>query len=104
LEPGADGQGVVSHSKSARARQFRFVRTDIHDLRLESGQLRTVAPVDPAVFEVEYTVHRKFGGNEYPHIGKAIQNGQYHIGNHRGFINGWIGPQKIYGKYVKVEP
>jgi hypothetical protein len=42
--------------------------------RIESGQLCTVVPIDPT------------------------------IGNNRGFINGWIGPEDIYGKCVKVEP
>ena len=34
---------------------------------------------------------------------KAIENGRYQIGNNRGFINGWIGAEHIYGKCVKVE-
>jgi len=56
------------------------------------------------MFEVGDIVLCKVAGNEYLHIVKAIQNGRYQIGNNRGFINGWIGPQSIYGKCVKVEP
>ena len=63
--------------------------------RIESGQLCTVIPVDLKVLEVGNIVLSKVAGNEYPHIVKAIWNGQYQIGNNRGFINGWIGPERI---------
>lgn len=72
--------------------------------RIESGQLCTVVPIDPAMLEVEDIVLCKVAGNEYLHIVKAIQNGRYQIGNNRGLINGWIRPENIYGKCVKVEP
>ena len=72
--------------------------------RIESGQLCTVVRFDPAMLEVGDIVLCKVAGNEYLHIVKAIENGRYQIGNNRGFINGWIGPQSIYGKCVKVEP
>ena len=71
---------------------------------IESGQLCTVAPIEQTMFEVGNIVLCKVAGNEYLHIVKAIQNGRYQIGNNRGFINGWIGPQSIYGKCVKVVP
>ena len=72
--------------------------------RIESGQLCTVVPIDPAVLEVGDIVLCKVGGNEYLHIVKAIQDGRYQIGNNRGFVNGWIRPENLYGKCVKVEP
>ena len=72
--------------------------------RIESGQLCTVVPIDPAVLEVGDIVLCKVAGSEYLHIVKAIQDGRYQIGNNRGFINGWIGSEYIYGKCVKVEP
>lgn len=28
---------------------------------------------------------------------------RFQIGNNRGFINGWIGPNGIYGRCIKVE-
>ena len=55
--------------------------------RIESGQLCTVAPVDPAVLDVGDIVLCKVAGNEYLHIVKSIKNGRYQIGNNRGFIN-----------------
>ena len=72
--------------------------------RIESGQLCTVVPINPAMLEVGDIVLCKVAGNEYLHIVKAIQDGRYQIGNNRGFINGWIEPEYIYGKCVKVEP
>jgi hypothetical protein len=56
------------------------------------------------MLEVGDIVLCKVAGNEYLHIVKAIQDGRYQIGNNRGFINGWIEPEYIYGKCVKVEP
>ncbi len=56
--------------------------------RIESGQLCTDVPIDPAVLEVVDIVPCKVAANEYLHIVKAIENGRYQIGNKRGFING----------------
>jgi hypothetical protein len=72
--------------------------------RIASRQLCTVAPIDPAMLDVGDIVLCKVAGSEYLHVVKAIENGRYQVGNNRGFINGWIGPQSIYGKCVKVEP
>lgn len=71
--------------------------------RIESRQLCTVVPIDAAMLEVGDIVLCKVAGNEYLHIVKAVQDGRYQIGNNRGFINGWIGAEYIYGKCVKVE-
>jgi hypothetical protein len=71
--------------------------------RIESGQLCTVVPIDPTVFEV-LDIVSKVAGNEYLHIVKAIENGRYQIDNNRKFTNGWIATEHIYGKCVKVEP
>jgi hypothetical protein len=60
-------------------------------------------PIDPAMLEVVDIVLCKVAGNEYLHIVKVIEHGRYQIANNRGFINGWIGPESIYGKCVKVE-
>jgi hypothetical protein len=56
------------------------------------------------MLEVGDIVLCKVAGNEYLHIVKAIPDHRYQIGNNRGFINGWIGPEQIYGKSVKLEP
>ncbi|WP_206606531.1 hypothetical protein [Steroidobacter cummioxidans] len=73
--------------------------------KIESGQLCTVEPVrDVAALEVGDIVLCKVSGNEYLHLIKAIQGHRFQIGNNRGFINGWIGSNAIYGRCIKVEP
>jgi hypothetical protein len=72
--------------------------------RIQSGQLCTVMPVDPGLLEVGDIVLCKVHGNEYLHIVKAIDGGRFQIGNNRGFINGWIGPNSIYGRCVEIGP
>ncbi|MDB5335925.1 MAG: hypothetical protein JWN70_1544 [Planctomycetaceae bacterium] len=71
--------------------------------KIASGQLCTVAPVDPASLQVGDIVLCKVGGNEYLHLIKAIQGPRFQIGNNRGFINGWITANSIFGKCIKVE-
>lgn len=60
--------------------------------RIESGQLCTVAPVAADQLEVGDIVLCKGNGAQYLHLIKAIQAGRFQIGNNRGRINGWIGP------------
>jgi hypothetical protein len=71
--------------------------------RIESGQLCTVAPIDPASLQVGDIVLCRVRGNEYLHIVKAIQGGRYQIGNNRGLINGWVGRNGIFGKCIGIE-
>lgn len=71
--------------------------------RIASGQLCTVQPADPAALAVGDIVLCKVHGAEYLHIIKAIRDGRFQIGNNRGGINGWIGPNGIFGKCIRVE-
>ena len=71
--------------------------------RIESGQLCTVAPIDPAAIEVGDVVLCKVHGNEYLHLVKAISGIRFQIGNNRGRINGWVGRNAIFGKCVKIQ-
>ena len=71
--------------------------------KIESGQLCTVAPVDPATLAVGDIVLCKVKGNDYLHLVKAIQGPRFQIGNNRGFINGWISANAIFGKCVRIE-
>lgn len=72
--------------------------------KIESGQLCTVAPVDPETLSVGDIVLCRVGRNEYLHLVKAIRPDQFQIGNNRGFINGWIAASGIFGKCIRVEP
>ena len=71
--------------------------------RIESGQLCTVAPIRPQDLRVGDIVLCKVHGFEYLHLIKAMQGARFQIGNNRGRINGWIGPNGIYGKCIRIE-
>lgn len=71
--------------------------------KIESGQLCTVAPVDPETLSIGDIVLCRVGRNEYLHLVKAIRPGQFQIGNNKGFINGWIAASNIFGKCIRVE-
>lgn len=71
--------------------------------KIESGQLCTVIPVDPATLEVGDIVLCKVNGREYLHLVKAIQGQRFLIGNNRGRTNGWVSAKSIYGKCIRVE-
>lgn len=72
--------------------------------KIESGQLCTVEPVTPADLRVNDVVLCKVGGAQYLHFVKAIDGERYQIGNNRGYINGWVGRNAIFGRLVRVEP
>jgi len=71
--------------------------------RIDSGQLCTVAPVDPAALAVGDIVLCRVHGADYLHLVKAIQGGRFQIGNNRARVNGWIGAAGIFGKCTRVE-
>lgn len=72
--------------------------------KIESGQRCTVIPVDTATLQVGDIVLYRVDNNDYLHLVKAINAGEFQIGNNRGFINGWIAASEIFGKCVRVEP
>jgi hypothetical protein len=71
--------------------------------KIESGQLCTVEPVDPASVRAGDIVLCKVRGREYLHLVKAVQGSRFQIGNNRGHINGWVGAGMIFGRCTKVE-
>jgi hypothetical protein len=71
--------------------------------KIESGQLCTVEPVDPATLSVGDIVLCKVNGREYLHLVKAVQGGRFQIGNNRGRINGWVSASSIFGRCIRVE-
>lgn len=71
--------------------------------KIESGQLCTVTPIDPASLDVGDIVLCKVNGSEYLHLIKAIQGSRFQIGNNRGRINGWVSQSAIFGKCIRVE-
>jgi hypothetical protein len=71
--------------------------------RIESGQLVTVVPIDPATVQVEDVVLVQWRGNYLLHLVKEIKGDQFLIGNNRGKINGWVDGRAIRGKVIAVE-
>jgi len=71
--------------------------------KIESGQLCTVAPVDPETVKAGDIVLCKVNGREYLHLVKAVNGGNFQIGNNRGRINGWTSRQQVFGKLTRVE-
>ena len=92
----------ISQLKMGATVQFR-PRGDSMRGKINSGQLCTVEPVDPATLQVGDIVLCKVRGAEYLHLIKAVKGHQFQIGNNRGGINGWIGAHAIFGKCTKVE-
>jgi hypothetical protein len=97
---------ATAHIATLKAGQTVSFRPRGHSMtgKIESGQLCTVEPVpDVSVLEVGDIVLCKVNGNEYLHLVKAIQGARFQIGNNRGYINGWVGSNAIYGRCIKVE-
>ena len=94
--------GHIAKLRAGEAVSFR-PRGNSMSGKIESGQLCTVAPVDPAMVEVGDIVLCKVNGREYLHLVRAIQGERFQIGNNRGRINGWVGGSAIFGKLVTVE-
>lgn len=94
--------GYIAKLKAGETVSFR-PRGDSMRGKIESGQLCTVEPVDPATLAVGDVVLCKVNGREYLHLVKAIQGGRFQIGNNRGRVNGWVGANAIFGKCVRVE-
>jgi hypothetical protein len=94
--------GHIERLKSGTTVSFR-PRGNSMSGKIESGQLCTVGPVDPATIEVGDIVLCKVKGCEYLHLVKAIQGPRFQIGNNRGGINGWVSAGGIYGRLLQVE-
>jgi hypothetical protein len=70
--------------------------------KIESGQLCTVAPVDPKTLNIGDIVLCRVGGSQYLHLIKAINGSRFQIGNNRGGINGWVTANGIFGKMIDL--
>lgn len=71
--------------------------------RVESGSLVTLEPCDPVDLQVGDVVLVKVKGKVYLHLIKALRGNQFQIGNNRGGINGWVGPNAVYGIATEIE-
>lgn len=72
--------------------------------RIISGALVTLASVDPEDVQVGDAVLAKVHGTVYLHLCTAKKDGRFQISNAHGHVNGWCGPNQIYGRLVRVDP
>ena len=70
--------------------------------RIESGQLVTIAPVDPAAVGAGDVVLVAWRGGFLLHLVKEARGEQLLIGNNVGKINGWAPRAAVIGKVVAV--
>jgi len=92
----------IDKLKKGETVQFR-ARGNSMKGKIDSGQLCTVVPIKAEEVEVGDIVLCKVNGNQYLHLVKARQGQRFQIGNNRGRINGWVGPNGIYGKCTGIE-
>jgi hypothetical protein len=94
--------GHIERLKRGETVSFRPRGTSMAG-KVESGQLCTVAPADPATLAVGDIVLCKVRGREYLHLIRAVRGERFQIGNNRGHVNGWVGAAAIFGRCVRVE-
>ena len=68
--------------------------------RVESGQLVTITPVDPATVKVDDVVFVKWHDNYLLHLVKDARDGEFLIGNNVGKTNGWVPAAAVIGKVI----
>lgn len=71
--------------------------------KIESKQLITISPVDPATLEKGDIVLAKVNGKFFVHLVSAVQGKRVQISNNKGHVNGWCGYNGIYGKVTQIE-
>ena len=72
--------------------------------KVNDGDKVTLAPCKPDDLAVGDVVLVRVNGHVYLHLIKAIDRGRFLIGNNHGKINGWVGPNAIYGIATNIEP
>ena len=69
--------------------------------RISSGQLCTISS-DISEINKNDIVLCCVKGNHYLHLVTGVRKNQYQISNNKGFVNGWITINSIYGKVTNV--
>lgn len=70
---------------------------------IKSRQPVTLVPVTKdTILKVDDIVFCKVKGNYYTHKISGIKEDQYQISNNKGFVNGWVNREKIFGKVTKI--
>lgn len=72
--------------------------------KIKSGQLCEVEPIENHnSLSISDIVLCKVKGNQYLHLITAIDKDRFQISNNKGFVNGWINKNAIYGKLVSIK-
>lgn len=96
--------GHIQKLKGGETVSFR-PRGNSMQPKIESGQLCTVEPVaNYETLKKGDVVLCKVRGAEYLHLVSAAKDGRLQISNNKGHINGWVGPDQVYGRLVRVDP
>lgn len=70
---------------------------------IKSRQPVTLEPVTKdTTLEEGDIVFCKVKSNYYTHKISGIKENQYQISNNKGFVNGWVTREKIFGKVIKI--
>ena len=65
--------------------------------RIEDGQIVRLEPAVATGLRTGDVVLVRVHGHIYLHLIRALDGSRFQIGNNRGRINGWVGPDAIYG-------
>ncbi len=98
--------GWADHAKEVLRRgETVQVRPRGHSMKgkVDDGALVTLHPCVPEKLKPGDIVLVRVHGNDYLHLIKAVSDGRFLIGNNRGGINGWVGPNAVYGTATKIE-
>ena len=71
--------------------------------KVNDGDLVTLDPCIIADLKPGDVVLVRVKGNIYLQLIKARDGDRFLIGNNRGGINGWVGPNALYGVATKIE-
>ena len=71
--------------------------------KINHRDLVTVEPIGDVKLEVGFIVLCKVKGRQHLHLIKKINVDKYLIGNNRGYDNGWVNRNQIYGIVTKIE-
>lgn len=70
---------------------------------LKPGNAIHIKKIDPSKYQIADIVFCRIGKNLQVHKIKTIDGKRYEIENNKGWSNGWINEDNIFGLCVKVE-
>lgn len=71
--------------------------------KIRPGQLCVVEPANRHIIKEGDIVLCRVRGQQYLHLVTALRGNQYQISNNKGFVNGWVTLNSIYGKCISVD-